>query len=257
MSTINAEFAFFRLEGNLPVLYTSFSDAFDSTTLNPAWTWLDENPAGWNLSERPGYLRIRMHAGNIGDENLLYRTPPQGMYDVRTRLLFTPTDNFQIAGIPVYLDYDNHLMLGRGKCDEDWIGTCVGNGIYFDNLARRIFLGSIATAVHETDIAHLRIFRTGAHYFGFYSADGAHWRLIGMHNFSAASADLKLGLAVGQDTAGTSNPADFDTFLLKADTVGAAPACDRALAEPVTQHSPAGQKKAWLRIQIAAMPFLS
>ena len=216
LPSIDADFAFFRLEGNLPVLYTAFSDAFDSTSLNPAWSWLNENPAHWSLNDQPGYLRIDMHPGNIGSENLLYRNPPEGTYDVRTRLIFNPSDNFQIAGIPVFLDYDNHLILGRAYCQTGG-GNCVDNGVYFDNLQGGTNIGNFATAVHETGLAHLRLFRSGAHYFGFYSADGVHWRYIGMHTFTPSGPDLKLGLAVGQDFAGATLLADFDNFLLKAD----------------------------------------
>ena len=65
----------------------------------------------------------------------------------------------------------------------------MGNGIYFDKLQGGIFIGSMATAVHETDMAHLRMFRKGAHYFGFYSG----WMApIGARSACTASAQRAL-----------------------------------------------------------------
>jgi len=218
--SIPADFAFFRLEGNLPTLYTTFSDGFDSAPLNPAWSWLNENSSHWSLTNQPGFLRILTHAGTFGAENLLHQTPPTGMYDVRTRLLFTPTDNFQMAGLSIYQDPDNYLTLGRAYC-QGGLGSCVGNGIYFDYVDGGSWKSdNFVTRVHDPESAHLRIFRYGGSYSGFYSPDGVRWQYIGLHRLSSSMPDLRLSLATGQDMSGASIPADFDNFLLKAYTRG-------------------------------------
>jgi len=55
-----------------PVAAIDASETFDfDGALGPGWQWVNEDRANWSLSERPGYLRIRVQTG----EPLLARTP--------------------------------------------------------------------------------------------------------------------------------------------------------------------------------------
>jgi len=191
-----------------------FYDGFDIATLDPAWSWVNEDPTHWSLSARPGFLRIVSSSGAIWEENLLLQDAPSGDFTVTTRMLFQPTANYQLAGIVLYEDAENHLVLGRAFCDAS-PPNCVGNGIYFDNDEGGQDVGSnYASSTTSLGEAYLRVVRVGTTYYGYYSEDGENWSLVGSH--IRATADLsKVALGVGQDQSGARIPADFDFFELR------------------------------------------
>ena len=130
------------------------------------------------------------------------------------RMLFQPTANYQLAGIVLYGDADNYLVLGRAFCDAS-PPNCVGNGIYFDNNEGGQDVGSnYASSTTSLGEAYLRVVRLGTTHYGYYSEDGQNWSFIGSH--VRATTNLSgVGLAVGQDQSGEHIPADFDFFELR------------------------------------------
>ncbi|MGD9094032.1 MAG: hypothetical protein PVF74_14380, partial [Anaerolineales bacterium] len=206
VTEINADFDFFTVENCRPS--THVSDSFSATSLDGRWTWINEDPSKWSLSANPGFLRLITDDAPPGTAHRLIQVPPAGNYEVRTRMLFTPTTNFQIAGIVFWQNSDNMLLLGRAYCD---VGppACVGNGIYYDQISGGAFTQNFATTVANPSEAYFRVVRVGDAYHALFSDNGSSWTIIGMH---IAGDFPEVGMTSAQDYAQIELPADFDYF---------------------------------------------
>lgn len=175
---------------SIPTPLAVFQDDF-SADLQPGWTWDRGNDALWSLTSQPGFLRMVLESA----PNLLVRDVGGDNFQVTTHLLFTPTSNFQFAGLIIYQDDGTKIQLGRAYCDRQ--NTCVGNGIYFDAVEDgQPRAENFATETQHTDEAYLRILKTGPLLTGYYSEDGASWSWIGQHEVSMT--DPRVGLVAGQ-----------------------------------------------------------
>ncbi len=180
-----------------------------SGNLQPDWTWVRGNDALWSLTSQPGFLRMVLESG-LQPRNLLVRDARSESFQITTHLLFTPTSNYQFAGLIVYQDDGTRVELGRAYCDLQ--NECVGNGIYFDAYEDGQFRGeNFATETQRADEAYLRIDKAGSLLTGYYSEDGASWSLIGEHE--AFMTDPRVGLMAGQSFE-TGAVALFDYFTL-------------------------------------------
>ncbi len=195
--------------------YQAFSmDSFSGPALHPAWSWINENPARWSLTQAPGSLRIMTNVGSLGAENLLVMSAPSGDYTVSTRVRFDPLMNFQMAGLVFWQEEGTHLVFGLAQCS---LGppACVGKGIYFDRSEGGEFIGSnFATATELTDV-YLKVERSGATYTGYYSSNGVAWTLVGTHTVSPGVRLDRIGLGAGNDVHELIIPADFDFYKLE------------------------------------------
>ncbi len=196
----------------------TWTDNFSSTSLDSRWSWVRLDSTRWSLTVRPGFLRLTTQQGEPGPgNNFLVQNAPGGDYEIWSRVIFTPTANFQIAGLLVYQDDTNFLALGRAFCDAPPPGsppTCVNNGIYFDHIEGGSFVGSnyaMTTAVLGD--AYLRLMRQGTVYTGYVSTDGANWTLVGVHTVTIKPT--KIGLRASNQSQGAPEiSADFDFFTL-------------------------------------------
>ena len=189
-----------------------FEDDFDGS-LADGWSWLREDPTHWNLTDSPGSLRITLQDGFIvlgSAKNVLVRSAPSGSFEIATFVSCTPTSNFQLAGLVVYQDESNYLQFGRSFCDR--AGTCVGNGVYFDNVVAREGTGSAYAPTRASQSqAYLRLRREGTAYTAYYSEDGTNWTVIGQHDngLTPSSVGFIAAQAVHVETT-----ADFDYFTI-------------------------------------------
>jgi hypothetical protein len=195
-------------------------DSFDGPFLEPGWSWIREDPSHWSLASHPGYLRITGQQGALlgainNAVNVLLRDLPEGDFDVQTRLLFAPAENFQIAGLLIYQDDDNFMALGRAFCDVA-PPLCVGDGIYLDLEMRGAFLWNetLEPTVPGAE-THLRLVRRSGAYQASWSPDGERWRRVGAEIYLAGFEPTQMGLTVSDgDTGAGQIPADFDYFCL-------------------------------------------
>jgi formylglycine-generating enzyme required for sulfatase activity len=182
-------------------------DDFDGPPLDSRWSWMNEDPTHWSLTERPGFLRIITQQQN---SNWLVQDAPVGDYAVQTHLFIEPTENFQQAGIGIYLDGDNWLMLTRAYCGYG--APCVGNGIYLDVLDNGVF-SNYVVATTVLDEVWLKIHREGHVYHAVASENGADWIEVG--NPEVGFTPTKIGLRAGNNGQPAGEiPADFDYFAL-------------------------------------------
>ncbi|MCI0519502.1 MAG: ABC transporter substrate-binding protein [Chloroflexi bacterium] len=195
-----------------PALIKTDGDPFSAATLDGDWSWLNEDPTRWSLSERPGFLALTTSPD--GPRNWLVRPIPNGDFDIRTRVIFTPTADFQAAGLLIAEDASNYLSLIRAHCSTAPPDCTGGNGIYFDHVEGGAFMppnyGYTPGAQGE---AYLRLVREGKRYSAYYSEDGALWILIGVHELGAGVDPIQVGLMVSATgAAAEDNHAYFDYF---------------------------------------------
>lgn len=186
---------------------TTWTDNFDGPPLDSRWSWMNEDPAYWSLTAHPGFLCITTTEQN---NNYLVQNAPPGNYEIQTRVLITPSENFQQAGLGIYLDDNNQLSLIRAYCG---FPGCVGNGIYYDVVEGGVFHNYMITTTVQGE-AYLRIVRQGNVYTGSVSENGIDWTVVGTP--TVAFAPTKIGLRVGNNfqAAASEIPADFDYFVL-------------------------------------------
>jgi Tol biopolymer transport system component len=189
-----------------------WQDDFEGESLGPAWYWVNEEPAMWNLTENAGFLRIYTSPYATGSQNLLLRSPDADEFVLYTRVLFEPGTNFQFAGLVIWQDASNFLQFGRAFCYyED--APCVGNGIYFDQIGGGTSVdGNFATTIADASEAFLRLERRGNTYWGYYSEEGSEWALIGVHQTLPGFTPTGIGLTSAQNFFSDAIPADFDYF---------------------------------------------
>jgi basic membrane protein A len=190
---------------------TVWTDDFATSVLDLNWSWIAEDATHWSLTDNPGFMRIVTQAE---EDNRLVQKAPWLDFEIRTRLLFNPQENYQLAGLYVYGDDANYLKLGRAYCDVA-PPACVGNGIYFDHVEGGILIGgNCALTTDIQDEAYLRIVREGAEFAGYVSTDGTAWTPVCTHTISFAPT--KVGLTAGnQSSTAAEIPADFDFFVLE------------------------------------------
>ena len=193
---------------------SAFRDDFDGT-MDAGWTWLQSAEPGYSLTHTPGLLRLNLSSGSFHGaarpENLLVRPAPGGDFELRTHLLFSPHNNFELAGLAVVFDDNSVLQLGRGFCYIDGTSpACIGDGIYFDNVQNGSAVGgNFATPAFLGLDYVLRLERQGNTYTASYTDSNGSGGVVGSHTVD--KAPVYIGLIAAQSTV-ASPYADFDYF---------------------------------------------
>lgn len=196
-------------------------DNFNNATLDSRWSWIRESSDHWSLTSNPGFMRITTQSGGVKTgNNLLVQPAPASNFEIETHVFFTPTENLQIAGLLLYQDENNYLLLGREYCDEIQYG-CVENGIYFNHVEDSwIFDEIYAMTTTLTGEAYLKVTRLGDLYKGYVSENGSDWTEVGTHTVVSGFVPSMVGLAaLNQLDTPAEIEAKFDTFRLTYDTV--------------------------------------
>lgn len=201
-----------QLGNSQPVVTAQFSttirDEFDGK-LSPGigWNWLRQDQSGWSLTATPGWLRINLSTnGYLAGlpSNVLTTSAPQGDFDLRTSVKFSPTQNFEFAGLIVLFDEKVILQVGRAFCN---LRDCQGSGYYFDNLQNGATVGGNFGIASSSDLGQLRMVRQENTYTAYYQMDDANWVLIGNHTMN--NQPVSVGLIAAQAPAAGSY-AEFD-----------------------------------------------
>jgi regulation of enolase protein 1 (concanavalin A-like superfamily) len=150
----------------------------------------------------PGVLRIPVDVGDLwvgvnNTRNTLFRDLPSNWTSIRLKLSFTPTQNYQQAGLVAYQDDDNYVQVTR----------IFENGSYV-TFAREVQRGaSIISEVKQTATQGLvlRLDRELAteKLTGYYSLDGVSWVSLG--SVTQALNNPSLGIVVGASPGGYPN----------------------------------------------------
>ncbi len=174
------------------------------------WSWISEDPTHWSLTANPGYMRI---ITQFPTQNRLSQEVPDGDFEIRTRVVFTPTEDYQFAGLSVFADNDHTLNLGRAYCSTP-APDCLGNAIYYDFVVNGVITFSDVLTTTVQNEAQLLMKLEGGVYSGYVSQDGLVWEEVGSHTPSFTPQYVGI-YALGQITT-TETHADFDYFSLTA-----------------------------------------
>jgi beta-xylosidase len=191
----------------------TWTDSFDGPPLNRRWSWMNEDPAKWSLTAHPGFLRITTTEQN---SNFLVQARPAGQdWWIETKVLFTPVQNFQHAGLAIYQDDRHSMALHRAFAAPEACPHCVGNAIYFDVNLGDDFQSFVLTPEAE-GVIYLRIVREGPQFTAFASENATDWTQVGQVVVPTFTP-TKIGLRAGNNFQASASqiPADFDYFTLK------------------------------------------
>lgn len=182
-----------------------------SPSLDPRWSWINEDATHWSLTARPGFMRIITQPA-VPPSNLLLMDIPLGDIELRTRVSFSPTENIQRAGLMIYNSDGNLLVLYHAYCDFS-PPDCPGEGIFFDHVDQGGLVGSsFATTTPLAEDMYLRIVQSGGDFSAYVSTDGREWTFIGTH--TPAWEPVKVGLTADISCCSAAEiPADFDFFV--------------------------------------------
>ena len=186
----------------------TFTDNFDGA-LADGWTWLREDASAYSLTTSPGWLRINLSTSSYLKSlpsNVLTRAAPQGDFDIRTSVRFTPASNFEFAGLIILFDEKTVLQFGRAFCN---LGSCPGSGYYFDNLQNGVAVGGDFSTAGSSPQSLLRLVREGSLYTAYHQVDNVNWVQIGSHSMDRQP--LSFGLIAAQAPS-AGNYAEFDWF---------------------------------------------
>ena len=157
---------------------------FDSAGIPKGWKWIDadaaKGPVKYDTSG--GTLKFIVPSGkDMFGEN---RTAPhmlqpiEGDFQIETRVMFDPKDDYQGAGLFVYKDADNYLRLERAF---GGVGGS-GSGIRFDARTKDEYK-AITTpdqAVTAAKTVDLKLIRIGKKFIAFWRLDEeSEWKEVG------------------------------------------------------------------------------
>lgn len=194
----------------------AWCDYFDSTTLDPRWSWVREDPTHWSLTEHLGYLRITTQRGDLyqtnnDGKNLLLTPAPSGDFEVTTCVTINPSTNWQSARLFIYQDDDNHFELQRTPLG--------GQEVHFTKEEK----GSSESHSVSCDLTtvYLKITKQNSTYTGYWSTDGSSWTKVYQYK-DIKFSNLKIGFSAynGRSSA-PEIPADFDYICVA--PIGAVP----------------------------------
>ncbi len=239
---VNAAFDWFQLTPDeLPQPVPS--DEFNGVALDRC-RWdavVREDAAGYRMTGTALEIDIPngdiYGTGNTGPANFILQNAPDGDWTIQTKVDGSQmNEQYQQAGLLVYLDDDNYLKLDY--ITKNAAGQAVSRFIEFRSEIGGAVQNPQPEVANLTEaVWHLRIAKAGNLYTASYSLDGTAWTAFEPLTNAAVSGAPKVGLFSlgGPQTA--SKPVSFDYFRLTpaqqpGDTT--APATTAAVSGPVS-----------------------
>ena len=191
-------------------------DDFSSPSLDARWFWVREDNTHWDLiTEQPGFLRISTQPGDIyyrtnsnDGRNILLTPVNQPVFQISTKVSFSPIENFHTAGILVYQDDDNYVFLSRVVVNGDQRIR-----FYAEEDGEIDFTKDNEAFSESATTYYCRITKLGNLYIGQYSLDGNNWTEV--HRVYARLDNPSVGLMANNGASTMDLPADFDFFDLR------------------------------------------
>lgn len=197
-----------------------YEDEFENQTLDPSWLIIRENQSDWSLLVHPGHLRITTKAENLWQINVnnkikFLRNAPRGDFEIVTKVTYNPKQKFQQAGVILYENEDNYVMLTRQMDDVDNV-----------EMSRELskMSGSKSAPTTLTTL-YLKLTKSGENVTGAFSDDGNAWTTVDVVS-GAKLEHPKVGLVGFNAQLNTVVDADFDFFKIGTGAEGMASALE-------------------------------
>ncbi len=149
------------------------SDMFNTSELNPAWSFLGYTPDGtYSLTDRGGWLHLTPYQG----ENTIIQNDGEHNYSLITRVDFEPESTSDQAGLWIINGPETHQAKVFSTVNDE---------------SENVFALSFQSTLNEPEITiyeaentigsvvWLKLIRNNQTVSGFYSADGLTWIQIG------------------------------------------------------------------------------
>jgi alpha-N-arabinofuranosidase len=204
---------------NLPAsqpLPVKSRDDFDLTELNPVWNFLrTPRERFWSLTERPGYLRLKLRPEKITDPvnpSLLARRQQHINFSAAAFLEFRPENESETAGLVLIQNNHYHFRLEAGLQGQQTmirLIQCV-NGLETE----------IAERACSTGVFYLKVTACGQDYSFYWGSSPETFEIL-VENVDGRilSTDMAggfVGTCIGLFASSNGNPsqtrADFDWF---------------------------------------------
>lgn len=192
-----------------------FSDQFDGTSLNPGWTVTSPNPASSVALDGAGHLVMTasyLNGGSdlFGGSNLnapviLQSVDPSLNYTIVTSFSFSPTSNYQGAGILL-------ATTTSPFTSTDQFNRIVERAFY-PNGGGSIVEGAGGSTNYASGTIYLEVSKVGDVYTSSYSSDGLTWSLLGSETNDTPYTEIGL-FTIRQpwDNAPIDSVASFNNF---------------------------------------------
>ena len=184
------------------------SDEFGGTSLNAKWTWTNP-PASYDVgATTPGSLRVDSSTGTdlygaTATANLLTQ-PMVGNFTAQMKFSFSPSANYQKAGLVVYVNGRNWYSVGEtfAAGTTDWAVTATA-----DAASTSRYNASSGNPVP----AYVEIARAGNTFRAYASPDGVAWTLVDTYAPTTEYPwEVRLGLFVSDGRSGAQQHLDVD-----------------------------------------------
>lgn len=183
-----------------------YNDEFDQLPLDPKWKWVREDQTHWSFKTSPGYLQILTQQKDlwhtINTAPLLLQPLSTDDFEIVTKIVMAPNENYQQGGLILYGNDDNHFRLTYGYFDR--------RGFEFSKEINGQF-ESIILPAPSGDNFYLRISKSGENFSGYYSSDGSEWIIVGKYS-DTKIAIAQIGLTAFGSASSTKTSVDFDFF---------------------------------------------
>ncbi len=166
---------------------SSYSDEFETSSLNEHWTWLRENKDNWTLSESPGKMILTAGKGDLkgsrnNASNILLQSANTD-WSIESKMEFSkrPEAPDQQGGLIAYQDDDNYVKLVYINSSKGFMGS---DG-YFELLVERegaqYSAANILTAgiIPADRTLTFKLEKTGSRYKAYYSTGGKDFEFLG------------------------------------------------------------------------------
>jgi len=184
-----------------------FRDDFEGT-LQPGWSWLDEDPERWSFEEFGGSNNLAIVADNPAffnegyQINTLARDVPAGEFAITAHIMTEPNENFKQANIFIFQDASNYIVLNIGFCDLCF-GSGEGDGFFMETIIDNNPFGdayAIPRNAEDKDV-YLKLVNERGSITGYYALQPGEWQRAGAFGnyFDFVSVGIGASNAVGEE----------------------------------------------------------
>lgn len=224
-----------------------FEEDFNGS-LAEGWTWLDEVPGSWKLTNEGLELKVlsvgdSLWAGGKKHPNLLLRDPGKSAeFAIEVELKNQPTSQFEHAGLVLFADGDNYVALYKEQLGKPEVVLIVEKDAKPWHVSKP----------HEHEEIHLRLTVAGKKAIAQYRHyDSDAWQTLGERELPVAGP-YKVGLTAGLGPKDGDHRAVFSRFRVQPKPANSAVAAtSRPAAKEAKPAAPVEIKKRPIRTDVS------
>lgn len=183
------------------------------------WTIVNEDSRYWRV-DKEDQLTIMLQSGRIlreknGGINEFFVDADRD-FEASVKLNFTPSENYQSAGLLIL--GDNTAYTGLWRRAHSWLGGNLINMVTYANDGNDISEKGKKLENSAENPVWLKLVKEGVQITSYTSVDGEKWELLYTENNENLNnaGKIRVGIYAGDNTVGKNIPAVFEKFTYKA-----------------------------------------